>query len=129
MYKKECSFMGLVGFEYPLKVEMKLPLEQENLDSALKSISTWSPACILNLKMWISKMSTQQAKIFGFLKSCFSKWENGRRMNWHPPKKYTPTPRTTPWNQEYFDLLKTQNSNYPLTLAGGWEGGTLWCFE
>ena len=90
MYKKECSFMGLVRFECPLKGEMKLPLEQENLDSVLKTISSWSPACILNLKMLILKMSTQQAKSFGILKSCISKWENGCRMNWHPPKKYIP---------------------------------------
>ena len=43
--------MGLVRFECPLKGEMKLPLEQENLDSVLKTISSWSPACILNLEM------------------------------------------------------------------------------
>ena len=43
--------MGLAGFEGPLRVEKKLLLEQENLDSVLKSISTWNPASILNLKM------------------------------------------------------------------------------
>ena len=31
--------MGLVGFERPLKDEKKLHLEQENLDSVLKSTS------------------------------------------------------------------------------------------
>ena len=43
--------MGLVGFEFPLRGEKKLLLEQENLDSVLKSIFTSSPAPILNLKM------------------------------------------------------------------------------
>ena len=38
--KKENNFMGLVGFECPLRGEKKLLLEQENLDSVLKSIST-----------------------------------------------------------------------------------------
>ena len=32
--------MGLVGSECPLKGEKKLLLEQENLDSVLKAIST-----------------------------------------------------------------------------------------
>ena len=36
--KKESSFMGLVGFECPLKGEKKLLLGQENLDSVSKSI-------------------------------------------------------------------------------------------
>ena len=36
MDKKESSFMGLVGFEYLLRGEKKLLLEQENLDSVLK---------------------------------------------------------------------------------------------
>ena len=56
----------------------------------LKSVSPWSPACILNLKIWIMKMRAPQVKIFEFLKSYISKWENGPRMNWPPPKRYTP---------------------------------------
>ena len=40
MDRKENSFKSLVGFEYPLKGEKKLLLEQENVDSVLKSIST-----------------------------------------------------------------------------------------
>ena len=56
----------------------------------LKSVSPWSPACILNLKIWILKMRAPQVKIFEFLKSYISKWENGPRMNWPPPKRYTP---------------------------------------
>ena len=38
MVKKGSSFMNLVGFEGPLRGEKKLFLEQENLDSVLKSI-------------------------------------------------------------------------------------------
>ena len=40
MDKKESSFMGLVGFECPLRGEKKLLLENENLDSVLRSIPT-----------------------------------------------------------------------------------------
>ena len=89
MDKKESSFMGLIGFECPLKVEKKLLLEQENLGSVLKSISTWSPACVLNLKMWVLKMRALQAKVFEFSKSCISK--NGLAMNRTPPNKYSPS--------------------------------------
>ena len=38
--KKKAVFMGLVGFECLLRSEKKLLLEQENLDSVLKSTST-----------------------------------------------------------------------------------------
>ena len=41
--------------------------------------------------MWILKMRAPQAKIFKFLKSFISKRENGWRMNWPSPKKYSPT--------------------------------------
>ena len=44
MDKKESSFMGLVGFECPLRGEKKLLLENENLDSVLRSIPTWNTA-------------------------------------------------------------------------------------
>ena len=57
------------------------------LDSVLKSISIWSPAYNLNLKMWILKMRAPQAKNF----EIFWNWENGHRMNWPPPKKYNPS--------------------------------------
>ena len=73
--------MGLVGFEYPLRAEKKLLLEQENLGSVLKLISTWGPASILILKMWILKMSVQQAKISEFLKTSILKWKNGEIKN------------------------------------------------
>ena len=76
MDRKESSFMGLVGFECPLRDEMKLLLEEENLDSVLKSISTRSPACILNLKMLLLKLSVPKAKFFEFLESSISKWKS-----------------------------------------------------
>ena len=44
MDKKESIFMGLVGFECPLRGEKKLLLENENLDSVLRSIPTWNTA-------------------------------------------------------------------------------------
>ena len=90
MDKKESSFMGLVGFECPLRGQKKLLLQQEILDLVLKSISTWSSTCILNLniEMWILKIRVPQTKIFEFLKSCISEWENVSRMNWSPLKKY-----------------------------------------
>ena len=47
--------MVLVGFECPQRDENKLLFEKENLDSVLKSISTWQPAWALKLKMWILK--------------------------------------------------------------------------
>ena len=98
---KKSSFTGLVTFECPLRGEKKPLLEKENLDSVLKSISTSSLACILNLNMWILKIKAPQVKIFEPLKSCISKWENRRRMNWPPPKKY-PSPSQDnsfpPWN-------------------------------
>ena len=42
--------MSLVRFECPLKGEKELLLERENLDSMLKSISTWSPAENVNIE-------------------------------------------------------------------------------
>ena len=43
--------MGLVGFECPLRGEKKLLPEKENVERVLKSISSSSPASVLNLKM------------------------------------------------------------------------------
>ena len=77
MDKKENTFMRLVGFEGPLKDEKKLLLEKENLDSVLKSVSTWSPVSALNLKMCILKMRIPQAKmfwVFEILHLKISKW-------------------------------------------------------
>ena len=47
------QFHGFGWFWVPTRSEKKLLLEKENLDSVLKSVSTWSPASVLNLKMWI----------------------------------------------------------------------------
>ena len=46
----------------------------------------------LKLKMWRLKTRAPQAEIDEFFKTCFLKWENGRRMNWPPPKKYNSLP-------------------------------------
>ena len=83
----------------------------------LKSVSPWSPACILNLKIWILKMRAPQVKIFEFLKSYISKWENGRRMNWPPPKKYTP-----PHMIETLSPLRVSHS-VCVWGGGGGDGG------
>ena len=117
MDKKESTFMGLFGFECPLRGEKKLLFEQGDLDSVLKSISTWIPAWILNLKMWILKMRAQ-AKLFEFLKSCISKCENRRRMNWVPPKKYNPLPliEQLPGPEIKNILTSPQNPKFQLTL-------------
>ena len=123
---KKSSFTGLVTFECPLRGEKKPLLEKENLDSVLKSISTSSLACILNLNMWILKIKAPQVKIFEPLKSCISKWENRRRMNWPPLKKY-PSPSQDNFfpPPEIKNILtspknpKLQNCNSPLTLARG----------
>ena len=64
MDKKESSFIGLVGFECPLKGEKKLLVEKENLESVLNSMSTGSPASVLNLKMLILKRRASQTKHF-----------------------------------------------------------------
>ena len=56
--------MGLVGFECQVRSEKKLFLEKDNLDSVLKSISTWAPVSVLNLKMWILQMRVLQTKNF-----------------------------------------------------------------
>ena len=69
--------------------------------------------------MWILKMGVLQAKSFEFLKSCISKWENGQRTNWPPPKKYTHPPHratpipTTLKSKIFLHPPKTQNSKIP----------------
>ena len=99
---KKKAVSWFVGFECPFRGEKKLLLEQENLDTVLNSISTWTPACILNLKVWILKMRASQVNIFKILKSCISKWEN--RLEWadFPQRNITPSHRATlpPWKQK-----------------------------
>ena len=122
MNKKESSFMGLVGFEFPLRGEKKLLLKKENLDSVLKSVSTWSPASVVNLKMWILEIKVPQAKFFEIFKSSISKWVNGLNEPDSPNEIYPP-----PWNQKYFDppppppKKRPQNSKVPNppNLSGG----------
>ena len=80
--------MGLAGFEGLLRGAKKLLLKQENLDSVLKSIFTWSPACILNFKMCMLKKGHHIQNTFEFLKSCISERENF----YLPQKTKIPTP-------------------------------------
>ena len=87
--KKERSFMSLAGYQCPLRGENKLLLEQENSDSMLKSISNWSPASILNLKMWILKMRALQVWIFEILHFKTGKWTEKKLAS---PKEYTLPP-------------------------------------
>ena len=118
MDNKENSFMGFDDFEEPVRGEKKLLLKQEKLDSVLKSIYiyTWSPASMLNLKMWILKMRMQQANIFEFLKSCISIWENGWRMNWPPPRNITPCHRNPPPPLKFKIILTfTKNPKFQLS--------------
>ena len=90
MDKKESSLMGLVGSLCLLRGEKKLLLEKENLGSLLKSKSTWSPASVLNLKMWIRflnfwNLTFQNEKMDG-------KWTD------------SPLRNTTPLKSKNFDL-------------------------
>ena len=87
--KKERSFMSLAGYQCPLRGERKLLLEQENSDSMLKSISNWSPASILNLKMWILKMRALQVWNFEILHFKTGKWTEKKLAS---PKEYTLPP-------------------------------------
>ena len=87
--KKERSFMSLAGYQCPLRGENKLLLEQENSYSMLKSISNWSPASILNLKMWILKMRALQVWIFEILHFKTGKWTEKKLAS---PKEYTLPP-------------------------------------
>ena len=63
--------------------------------------------------------------MFGFWKSCISKWENEQRMNWwHPPTKYSPLP--SPKLKIFWHLpQKSQNSNSPPPYNLS-KGCTLW---
>ena len=65
MFKKESSFMCLVDFECPLRDEMKLLFEQENLESESLLED------FLNLKIWILQMRVLQVKLFNFWKLAF----------------------------------------------------------
>ena len=86
MDKKENSFIGLVGFEFPPKGEKKLLLEKWFI---VKVSIYLKPSIDLKSKNVNTENKALQGKIFEFLKSCISKRENGRRMNWLPPNKYT----------------------------------------
>ena len=88
--------MGLVVFECPLRGEKKLLLGKANI--YLK------PCIHLKSKKVNIEKRALQTKSFEFLKSRISRWDNGQRMNWPPPKKDTPLIGQHPWNQKYFDL-------------------------
>ena len=130
MDDKESSFMGLVGLMDKLRGEKKLLFEEENLDSVFKSISTWSPASILNLKLWILKMRAPQAKCFEFLKSCISKCENGGRMNWPPPNKYnTPHRASPPLKFNIFSTCQKPQNSKILTTPPKLREGALYIID
>ena len=78
-------FYWLDGLGGPLK-----PPKKENLDSVLKSVSTWSPASVVNLKMWILEIKVPQAKFFEIFKSSISKWVNGLNEPDSPNEIYPP---------------------------------------
>ena len=109
--------MGLVGSLCLLRGEKKLLLEKENLGSLLKSKSTWSPASVLNLKMWIRflnfwNLTFQNEKMDG-------KWTD------------SPLRNTTPLKSKNFDLpQKYKKPKFQLPLPPfppNFSGGcTLW---
>ena len=115
MNKKESSFMGLVGFEFPMRGEKKLLLKKENLDSVWKSVSTWSLASVVNLKMWILEIKVPQAKFFEIFKSSISKRVNGQRMNWPHPTKYTHPPPLKP--KIFWEVLNNPIFEFPTWKA------------
>ena len=93
-----------------------LLLEKKNLDSVLKSISTWNPASALNLKMWILKMKAAPAKLLNFWNLAFQKdkmdgeWTDLTLRNrtcfiGHPPR---------PLNQKW---IAPQNPKFQLPLT------------
>ena len=95
-----------------------LLLEKENLDSVLKSISTWNPASALNLKMWILKMKAAPAKLLNFWNLAFQKdkmdgeWtdltlRNRTCLIGHPP---APCPLNQKW-------IAPQNPKFQLPLT------------
>ena len=101
---KESHFVGLVGSEGPLRGEKKLVLEQENLNSVLKSVHTERPlGSILNLKIRILKTRQPKAKILEFLNFCISKWENGSDGEWTGLLlRYITLPKTIPLKLKIF---------------------------
>ena len=121
MDNKESIFMG---FECPLRDEKKLLIAQENLDSVLRSISSWSPSSVLNLEMWILKMRAPHAQIFWILEILhfkIRKWTENELTS--PLKISIPYGTTLPpltW-KIFWPPPKTQNSKIstPLNLTGG----------
>ena len=89
-----------------------------------KLISTWSPASVLNMKMWILKMTVPQAKLFWIFEILHFETKNWQKLNWPPPYKiYSPHPTPPIIGQPThkskniltsFKNTKFQNSNSPL---------------
>ena len=103
MDNKESIFMG---FECPLRDEKELLIAQENLDSVLRSISSWSPSSVLNLEMWILKMRAPHAQIFWILEILHFKIRKWTENELTSPLKISIPYGTTlpPWIEKYFDL-------------------------
>ena len=107
--------MDLVGLECPLGGEKKVVLEQEYLDSLLKSVPTWNPACILNLKMWILKM-----RAANFLKFWNLAFQNGKKdveCNNLPQRNITSLKGQPPplESKVFWPPPKTQNFKNPIS--------------
>ena len=83
------QFHGFGWFWVPTRSEKKLLLEKENLDSVLKSVSTWSPASVLNLKMWILEIYSSPPTLIGQLppeiKNILTSSENPKFQNCNSP--------------------------------------------
>ena len=110
--------MGLVCFECPLRSEKKLLHEQKNLDLALNSISTWSPASILNLKMWILKIRALQTNNFEFLKSwAFQNETMDRKWTDLTLRNKTPTLLFLPEIKNILTSTQSPKFQLPLTWA------------
>ena len=124
--KKTLSCVWLVLRVGPLKDEKKLLLEKENLDSLLKSVSTWSPVSALNLKMCILKMRIPQAKmfwVFEILHLKISKWtENELTYPYEIqtlPHRGTPLTLTGGTHYVYCGPLLINTAQHPITLKAG----------
>ena len=85
MHKKEISFMGLVGFEGPLRVEKNPAPWKKKFRFGVK-VNIYLKSSI-HLKSENVNVDYKGAagKNFESVKFCISKWENGRWMNWPPP--------------------------------------------
>ena len=117
MDKKAVSWAWLVLSAH-WGVNRNYSSKKKNLDLVLNSKSTWSPASILNLKMWILKIRALQTNNFEFLKSCAfqnekmdRKWTDLTLRNKTPPPLFLPEIKNI--------LNSTQNPKFqlPLTLA------------